>query len=200
MVKCGVLFEVRTEFLSIIKTSFGFKGLIEGINELRVSFSPWHFDWMCVILWLSSWSPHCIECSTRHQVLTWNIRYAYPYKAVYTPLIIGRDHNICIKSIVSIISLVQEKRSILNMSSKALSKPLPYGNPKLRMRVTKLVTIRTWLYEWASLTHISACLASSYSSYRHSLCKGKNKAIPLQAMDALGGRGGISPTHSRPRH
>jgi hypothetical protein len=26
MVKCGVLFEVRTDFLSIIKTSVGFKG------------------------------------------------------------------------------------------------------------------------------------------------------------------------------
>jgi hypothetical protein len=26
-VKCGVLFEVRTDFLGIIKTSFGFKGL-----------------------------------------------------------------------------------------------------------------------------------------------------------------------------
>jgi hypothetical protein len=27
MVKCGVLFEVRTEFLNIIWTRFGFKGL-----------------------------------------------------------------------------------------------------------------------------------------------------------------------------
>jgi hypothetical protein len=27
MVKCGVLFEVRTEFLDVIQTSFGFKGL-----------------------------------------------------------------------------------------------------------------------------------------------------------------------------
>jgi hypothetical protein len=29
MVKCGFLFEVQTEFLNIIKTSFGFKGLTE---------------------------------------------------------------------------------------------------------------------------------------------------------------------------
>jgi hypothetical protein len=29
-------------------------------------------------------------------------------------------------------------------------------------------------------------------------CKGK--AVPLHAMEAIGGRGGISPTHSRPRH
>jgi hypothetical protein len=28
MVKCGVLFKVRTEFLNIIYTGFGFKGLI----------------------------------------------------------------------------------------------------------------------------------------------------------------------------
>jgi hypothetical protein len=28
MVKCGVLFQVRTEFLNSIQTSFGFKGLI----------------------------------------------------------------------------------------------------------------------------------------------------------------------------
>jgi hypothetical protein len=33
MVKCGVLFEVRTEFLNIICTSFGSKGLVSyGIN------------------------------------------------------------------------------------------------------------------------------------------------------------------------
>jgi hypothetical protein len=27
----------------------------------------------------------------------------------------------------------------------------------------------------------------------------KSKAVPLHAMEALGGRGGIAPTHSRPR-
>jgi hypothetical protein len=30
--------------------------------------------------------------------------------------------------------------------------------------------------------------------------KGKGKAVPLHAMEALGGRGGIAPTHSRPRY
>jgi hypothetical protein len=29
---------------------------------------------------------------------------------------------------------------------------------------------------------------------------GKGKAVPLHALEALGGRGGIAPTHSRPRH
>jgi hypothetical protein len=33
MVKCGVLFEVRTGFLNIIWTSFGFKGL-NSVNQL----------------------------------------------------------------------------------------------------------------------------------------------------------------------
>jgi hypothetical protein len=28
----------------------------------------------------------------------------------------------------------------------------------------------------------------------------KGKAVPLHAMEALGGRGGIAPTHSQPRH
>jgi hypothetical protein len=28
----------------------------------------------------------------------------------------------------------------------------------------------------------------------------KSKAVPLHAMEALGGRGCIAPTHSRPRH
>jgi hypothetical protein len=31
-------------------------------------------------------------------------------------------------------------------------------------------------------------------------CKKKSKAVPLHAMEALGGRGGIAPIHSRPRH
>jgi len=35
MVKCGVLFEVRTEFLNVIQTSFGFKGLnLNSVNQL----------------------------------------------------------------------------------------------------------------------------------------------------------------------
>jgi hypothetical protein len=29
--------------------------------------------------------------------------------------------------------------------------------------------------------------------------KVKSKAVPLHAMETLGGRGGIAPTHSRPR-
>jgi hypothetical protein len=32
------------------------------------------------------------------------------------------------------------------------------------------------------------------------LVKGKGKAVPLHAMEALGGRGGIAPTHPRPRY
>jgi hypothetical protein len=32
------------------------------------------------------------------------------------------------------------------------------------------------------------------------LDKAKAKAVPLHATDMLGGRGGIAPTHSRPRH
>jgi hypothetical protein len=35
MVKCGVPFEVRTEFLNIISTSFGFKGLNRGFISLN---------------------------------------------------------------------------------------------------------------------------------------------------------------------
>jgi hypothetical protein len=35
MVKCGVLIEVRTEFLNNIQTSFGFKGLnLNSVNHL----------------------------------------------------------------------------------------------------------------------------------------------------------------------
>jgi hypothetical protein len=44
-------------------------------------------------------------------------------------------------------------------------------------------------------------LGHCHNSIEHSeLGKGKGKAVPLQAMEALGGRGGIAPTHSRPRH
>jgi hypothetical protein len=35
-------------------------------------------------------------------------------------------------------------------------------------------------------------------TWKHSPYKGK--AVPLHAMEALGGRGGIAPTHARPRH
>jgi hypothetical protein len=32
------------------------------------------------------------------------------------------------------------------------------------------------------------------------ICINNKKVVPLHAMEALGGRGGIAPTHSRPRH
>jgi len=35
---------------------------------------------------------------------------------------------------------------------------------------------------------------------RLTISKDKGKALPLHAMEALGGRGGIAPTHPRPRH
>jgi hypothetical protein len=52
MVKCGVLFEVRTEFLNNIYTSFVFKGLnLNSINQLifcngEVLCSLWGTDWI----------------------------------------------------------------------------------------------------------------------------------------------------------
>jgi hypothetical protein len=39
MVQCGVLFEARTEFLNIIETSFGFKGLRAFVLEEAGLFS-----------------------------------------------------------------------------------------------------------------------------------------------------------------
>jgi hypothetical protein len=42
MVKCGVLFEVRTEFLNTIKTSLGFKGLMYFIQlHIRNEILHW---------------------------------------------------------------------------------------------------------------------------------------------------------------
>jgi hypothetical protein len=35
---------------------------------------------------------------------------------------------------------------------------------------------------------------------RKSIKAKKSKEVTLHAMEALGGRGGIAPTHSRPRH
>jgi hypothetical protein len=40
MVKCGVLFEVRTKFLKIIKTSVGFKGLNKSEKTDLVCITP----------------------------------------------------------------------------------------------------------------------------------------------------------------
>jgi hypothetical protein len=39
-----------------------------------------------------------------------------------------------------------------------------------------------------------------FTKLEHLTNKKKGKAVPLYAMKALGGRGGIAPTHSRPRH
>jgi hypothetical protein len=48
------------------------------------------------------------------------------------------------------------------------------------------------------------CVLSTVTLVKHNSallkCKKVSKAVPLHAMEALGGRGGIAPTHSRPRH
>jgi len=40
---------------------------------------------------------------------------------------------------------------------------------------------------------------NNWTVYTVQTCN-KGKAVPLHAMEALGGRGSIAPTHSRPRH
>jgi hypothetical protein len=45
MVKFGVLFEVRTEFLNIIYTSFGFKGLMNYVVTSPNMFCRPALDW-----------------------------------------------------------------------------------------------------------------------------------------------------------
>jgi hypothetical protein len=51
-------------------------------------------------------------------------------------------------------------------------------------------------------TSVDILLKSETKKYRQKNGKkiNKSKAVPLHAMEALGGRGGIAPTHSRPRH
>jgi hypothetical protein len=43
-------------------------------------------------------------------------------------------------------------------------------------------------------------LSAEYGMAKSTISKSKSKAVPLHAMEALGGRGGIAPTYSRPRH
>jgi hypothetical protein len=48
--------------------------------------------------------------------------------------------------------------------------------------------------------HLSTKYHEDLPSSSKVISGGKGKAVPLHAMEALGGRGGIAPTHSRPRH
>jgi hypothetical protein len=47
----------------------------------------------------------------------------------------------------------------------------------------------------AALVHVTR-----YNTLYIDKVKVKSKAVPLHTMEALGGRGGIAPTHPRPRH
>jgi hypothetical protein len=55
-------------------------------------------------------------------------------------------------------------------------------------------------YTEACLYPLYLCVYVRCISVFMSWVKKKGKAVPLHAMEALGGRGGIAPTHSRPRH
>jgi hypothetical protein len=55
--------------------------------------------------------------------------------------------------------------------------------------------------EAADIEPMKTLMAKGLSkAFEHFEVKGKGKAVPLHAMEALGGRGDIAPTHSRPRH
>jgi hypothetical protein len=62
-----------------------------------------------------------------------------------------------------------------------------------------LIEITNYLWNCRSLC--VQCEASRLvAMYTRTSAVKKGKAVPLDAMEALGGRGGIAPTHSRPRH
>jgi hypothetical protein len=76
MVKYGVLFEVRTEFLNNIWTSFGFKGLSYSdvtLPEVR----QWYF-----LLTVSTCPPsvYCRETSVRCNETTWRCHRKLSYR------------------------------------------------------------------------------------------------------------------------
>jgi hypothetical protein len=47
---------------------------------------------------------------------------------------------------------------------------------------------------------LASVLVVAVKNSRMNLGLLKAKEVPLHTMEALGGRGGIAPTHSRPRH
>jgi hypothetical protein len=47
---------------------------------------------------------------------------------------------------------------------------------------------------------INMCVFTAIASRTTTINNNIGKAVPLHAMKALGGRGGIAPSHSRPRH
>jgi hypothetical protein len=73
MVKCCVFFAVRTEFLNIIYTSFGFKGLV---IEWQHNFCQW--VWVCLVGF-----EVLTAVSTKMAVLPWWWRQQGPLKRWY---------------------------------------------------------------------------------------------------------------------
>jgi hypothetical protein len=67
---------------------------------------------------------------------------------------------------------------------------------KLTGRLVRLVLATVWRPNEGCL-FVEHQVAYSYMSKERIK---KSKAVPLHAMEALEGRGGIAPTHSRPRH
>jgi hypothetical protein len=59
----------------------------------------------------------------------------------------------------------------------------------------KINKLYNFLYRESNLE-----LLVTFQTKISSLFHGRGKAVPLHAMETLGGRGGIASTHSRPRH
>jgi hypothetical protein len=79
----------------------------------------------------------------------------------------------------------------------------PDGRQILQHRREKIKGLRWRQYVSPKRLYVnvnySLVFNSSYD-FRLTCATKKVKAVPLHAMKSLGGRGGIAPTHSRPRH
>jgi hypothetical protein len=67
------------------------------------------------------------------------------------------------------------------------------------------IKVKHYTYGYSVATLLNPRGVTSFPQVQSKSCKTyncgkKGKAIPLHAMEAFGGRGGIDPTHSRPRH
>jgi len=75
------------------------------------------------------------------------------------------------------------------------------------IRALSEILTRDPVFEWAKIVCALNIVTTVICNFNDNKCAAwqkyeskSKKAVPLHAMEALGGRGGIAPTHSRPRH
>jgi hypothetical protein len=132
-------------------------------------------------------APHCLYTQPRNKAVTQNPKHKWRVRMINDVLQVRDVATSFLATRYSYVSfrIARRAEASKSMGRKGFSLEL----------ATDDISVLIYENNYPLRTNITWCSAGKLAVF-----PSKVKQSPLHAMEALGGRGGIAPTHSRPRH